>query len=485
MSTRNFFLIVVTVLGLLSALAYVWRPNRELRGRTQLVWVSDNNPVRTEQINAFNEANPNLHLTLDYNNSGAQKVILQCSSGVGPDLFDLGEQDLQTYVDAGILYDVTEISEKMNFSVQKQAWPQSKEAALCFGRQYTYYCNTGVNILMYNKNVFDYFGVPYPKEDLTWEEFVELSRNVNHATSEPKKEFKISEQIYAVTGASWQTYFESQRGEYFTQDGLLNLDSPEMRAALQFHKDMLFKYKLMPTTVEMRSMSGQGGWGSGNNNHFAAGRYAMMINGDWAMISFIKAYMNQLKTAKDQPSDPAKGPYNMPLRLGAVRIPHMTGSQPCYKVGARMAGINARSPHRDEALRVLQYFAGPTYSRILNEGNDWLPGNPTYADVGVKDVYPELARGEMHEITKASMAYGYLPRRSPFLLTSDITRVLGAQVARLESDSRLEVPDLISAATAELMTLLRRNIDRDPELKKKYEAFSAAASPTPSPANQP
>jgi ABC-type glycerol-3-phosphate transport system substrate-binding protein len=472
MTTKKLLLLLVVILGLLSTLAGLWKPNQDLHGRTPIIWVSDNNPARAAQIQGFNEQHPDLHLIPDFNNTGTQKVILQCASGVGPDIFNVGDGDLQTYVEAGILWDITEQASEMDFSVQTQSFPNAKGAALCFGRQYTYYCNNGVNILIYNKNVFDYFGVPYPKEDLTWEEFSDMAARVNHATAD--KPYEKKNQIFAVTGATWATYFESLGGEYFDEQGCLQMDSPEMAQALQWHKDMLFKDRLMPTDVELSSMSGQGGWGSGARNQFASGRFAMALSGDWALISFMQAYKHQLEVlASDKTQDQkvADSPFDLPLRLGAVRIPHITGRAPMYRVGARMAGINSRSPRREEALKVLQYFAGATYSKLLNEGMDWLPGNPAYVSLGVKDDYPDLSRVQMHETTVKAMEYGYVQRRSPYLLIGDINRVMHGQVSRLESDPTLEVSAMISAAKVELDKLINRNLDRNRKLRKQYEAL--------------
>jgi ABC-type glycerol-3-phosphate transport system substrate-binding protein len=178
-----------------------------------------------------------------------------------------------------------------------------------------------------------------------------------------------------------------------------------------------------------------------------------------------------LASGKTKDQNVADSPFDLPLRLGAVRMPHITGRAPMYRVGARMAGINSRSPRREEALKVLQYFAGATYSKLLNEGMDWLPGNPAYVSLGVKDDYPDLSRVQMHETTVKAMEYGYVQRRSPYLLIGDINRVMHGQVSRLESDPTLEVSAMISAAKVELDKLINRNLDRNRKLRKQYEAL--------------
>jgi ABC-type glycerol-3-phosphate transport system substrate-binding protein len=468
MTTTKFLAALLATLIVLSVVASFWKPQNKVQGKTLLTWVSDNNPARTAQINAFNEENPDLHLRLDYGNSGVQKVILQSSSGVGPDIFDFGDDQLESYVESGILWDVTEAARKMGFSGQESGWPGGVDTYSYEGRQYGFPCNTGSSTLIFNKNVFDHFGVPYPDKVMTWDEFFEFAQQVNFHTNPEGAKGKA---IFAITGLDWRIFFESQRGEFFDNQGRLNiLDNTALRKAFDMHRDMLYKYRLSPTTVEAKQMSGMGGWGSGNLNQFAAGRYAMLISGHWSLIAFGRAYDKQIGALKEKGISPESipDPLERPLRLGAVLYPHFAGDEPHYRVGSRSAGINSRSPNREEALKFLQYLAGPTYSKLLNESADFLPGNPKYADLGAEPGPPDLNRPQLQAATVKAMSYGYSPRSSPFLFTSDVLRVVKAQISRLESNPSVTTDEMLNAAQKELNTLIRRNLERDHDLRKLF-----------------
>ena len=70
---------------------------------------ADDEEQRREQIDPFNALNSSLLLSLDPNNSEAEKVIVQSLAGVGPDLFDCyAGYQLTAYVKAGIAWDVTD-----------------------------------------------------------------------------------------------------------------------------------------------------------------------------------------------------------------------------------------------------------------------------------------------------------------------------------------------------------------------------------------
>lgn len=476
MTTGKSLLLLFGLLAVLSVLAKIWSPKEDLDGRIPLIWVSDNNPARTAQIDAFNEENPDLSLTLDFGNSGPQKIVLQSSSGVGPDIFDYSDEEIGTYVESGVLLDVTEAAAKMGFSAQKDGWPGAVDTVLYQGQQYGFPCNTGTPLLIYNKNVFDHFGVPYPTGTLTWEEFIALSKKFAPAADPHPQEHAP---IFAITGMTWRTFFDTHRGEFFDPEGRLHIaDNPELTQAFDLHRDFLFTHRLMPSSVEAKAMSGQGGWGTGSLNQFATARFAMINTGYYALISFGRAYDQQLKdlARREIKISEITEPLEKPLRLGAVLLPRFSDAPPAYRVQTRVAGINAKSPRREEALRFLTYLAGPTYSRLLNEGIDWLPGNPLYAPLGVEPGPADLDRLNMQDLTQKAMASGYTQRLSPFILTSDVTRVLGAQLSRLESDPALSTTDLLASANADLQTLLRRNLERSPKLKALFvERFGQPA----------
>lgn len=476
MTTTKFLAALLATLIALSVVASFWKPKLTKDGKTTLSWVSDNNPARTAQINTFNEENPGLNLRLDYGNIGVQKIILQSTSGVGPDIFDFSDDQMESYVEAGVLWDVTDAAQKMGFSGKEAGWPGGVDTYTYEGRQYGFPCNTGSNTLIYNKNVFDFFGIPYPDKVMTWDEFFEFAQKVNaHTNPEGAK----GQNIFAVTGLEWRYFFESQRGEYFTEDGALDLlKNPKLRKAFEMHRDMIYKYHLSPTMVEAKQMSGQGGWGSGNLNQFASGRYAMLIGGHWSLIVFGRAYDQQTAALNKQgiKIENIENPLKRPLRIGATLFPYFAGSEPHYRVGSRVAGINSRSPNREEALKFLQYLSGPAYSKLLNEGTDFLPGNPKYADLGVEPGPAALSRPELQAATVKAMSYGYVPRYSPFLFMGDVLRVIKAQISRLESNSDVTTDDMLESANQELTTLMRRNLERDSELRKLFiERFGAEA----------
>lgn len=469
MSPGRRLLAISLLLAVLTVVSLLWTNPAASQKNRRLVFVSDDNPVRMAQIDAFNREHPELNLTLDYRNKGMNRILLQCSTGVGPDLFDFTDTELQTYVDADILWDVTGPAERMGFSVRKDGWPRAAPLALNEDRQYAYYCNIGTDIVLYNRNIFDYLRIPYPKENMTWEEFIDLAVKVSAAASSNE-----NDRIFALQGASWRHYFESRHGELFTEDGMLNLRCPELRDALQWHREITSKYRIMPSNTAQSTMSGHGGWTGTKAGQFATGRYAMMITGDWALVAFRQAYDYQVQHEGRIDGENVP-PLQRPLRLGGCLLPHISGGEPCCRITSRMAGINRFSPRREEALKVLQFLAGPTYSSLVNEQSDWLPGNEKYVDLGIKELEPAMSRTALHRLTQKGMSYGYTPRRSPFISYYDVSSAINLISRKLEQTEPVDIDQLLAETERELEATIRRKLARDPQLRRLYEARKEAA----------
>src|SRR4051812_26105375 len=176
---KTFIAATFAALLLLSFLAWRTKPAPVDPAKTQLVWTSDDNPLRREQIDPFNALHPQYHLELDPNNADPEKVVVQSLAGVGPDLFDcFNGFHLTAFVKAGIAWDVTDELRRMNIDVEKECWPSVKPTAIFEGRAYGFPTNTAANGLWYHKDMLADAGVTIPRGPWTWEEAVPLLRKL-------------------------------------------------------------------------------------------------------------------------------------------------------------------------------------------------------------------------------------------------------------------------------------------------------------------
>jgi ABC-type glycerol-3-phosphate transport system substrate-binding protein len=316
---------------------------------------------------------------------------------------------------------------------------------------------------------------------MTWEEFLQRLTRVSGTLPDGTRVWGTNAVDYAGTAPTaffWKAVFYSRHGEFFTPDGTRpTVDTHDMRVALQLHKDAIVTYRVLPRTVDVGAMTGQGGWGNPATTQFAEGHYATIISGKFALASlrgFVEMQKRELARWEADPGRQRTEPRPEVLRIGVALLPHFPGRPFSCAALSQTVVINPASPHRDQALAFLRFLASDAYAqRVESYG---IPGNPKHAGTDYPVTDPELAERELTRCEVESLRSGYQTRKSPFLLDFDVDRVLDAQVNRLEADPSLDCGRLLAEAQGELQAVLRLNLSRDPQLAAQYRRRAAHGS---------
>lgn len=121
------------------------------------------------------------HITLNFNpDSGSTKIDSLLAAGTVPDLFVTYNGALASFKDRDLLFDMTPLFKKANVDLGRfeNNYMTDVKNASPTGELYGLPFNVNYHAMYYNKGIFDKFGVPYPKDGMTWEELIELARNV-------------------------------------------------------------------------------------------------------------------------------------------------------------------------------------------------------------------------------------------------------------------------------------------------------------------
>lgn len=463
-------------LALLSVLAWAMVPAPPQGTRTPLVWVSDNNPQRVPQIERFNRLYPDCFLSLDPNNAGVQKVIVQACAGVGPEIIDVyGIQQLQTFVDAGILLDVTEVAKRRGFD-PSATYPRAGSGLMVDGRQYGFPCNVNVDVIFFNKNLFEKYGVPFPPRSCSWEELLEIAKSM---TLRPPGS-KLPE-CFGLANADWQELIRQKGGHVFSEDGTrCVVDSPEAIEGIRFYRDLMHKHNVIPSPLQKAALTGEGGWGQGWLNWFGAQRIAMIKVGKWGLITF-RMFQKEQEEAKEKWIRDHKGQGQTysgpePLHLSACHVPYFEGQPKAVLLGSRVAAINALSPRAGQAVNFLEYLTTRDYCETINEGADALPGNGRYGTVVDmhNEGYPE--EDIANELTLEATEWGVVKEISPFVDAGTAVRLIEVQIQRIESDPDLDPARAMTQAARDVNEQIMKNINRDPQLRERYARVSQEGS---------
>jgi multiple sugar transport system substrate-binding protein len=437
------FLIILVALLLASVVAWAIRP-RPAPGKMPLVWVSDDNPARRDHIKQFNRLHPEFDLRLDPDNAGPEKTIVQSTGGVGPDLFDCyGPFQLASFVRAGIAWDVTDQLRTANINVGQECWPAIVPHVIYEGRTYGFPANTAVDVLFFNKDIFDRMGVPYPKGPMTWEEFIPLAQRMTVRDESGRvKQWGVYYDEWL-----WKYFIVQWGGRLYSEDlTRCTLNSPQCIAAMQMAQDLIHKYHVMPRPADETTFASAGGYGTSAMKYLGASRVAMAIGGRW-WLTTLRNYQG--------------------LRLGAVESPHGPLRQ-FYSYG-KSTIINAKSPRREEALKFLLYMSGPEYNRLINQQADGLGPVMKYC-TDENMINPDFPNEDFQQVFRDAQARGVPEQTSPFINTGVVEGIVGRQFELIRLNAKSPA-DAMASAENELNDEIDKRLRRDPELKKRYDAL--------------
>jgi len=381
--------------------------------------------------------------------SGArEKLLVQCATGIGPDIIDVyGKNQMMTYVSAGILVDLTPFAAKMGFGPE-HTYPALTGGLVVDGRQWRFPCNVWANCVIYNRRIFDDHDVAYPKPGWTFDDFVAAGKRIVAGPG------RSGEKHLAVAHFSpvwmYNDLLTGLGGRYFTPDGLASrLDGKEGLRAMKLYHDLMHVHKVIPTPAEAAAMSSQGGWATGAIAWFSSQRAAMILIGRWYLCQVVQ-YPETRK------------------HLAAVQLPGIDGRASSGVTDARGAGINVNSPHRDDALKFIQYLAGRDYGQVIVNDGDSLPPNPNLARNGrdlVNDIVPDP---NFHQPFVDAVGPARPLDASPFIDGEQIDRWVLETLQKVEN--RLLGPeDAVRALAAEINRRIRTNLRRRIDLQRKFE----------------
>jgi multiple sugar transport system substrate-binding protein len=429
-------------LVLLSVAAWRMQPEALAKGKTPLVWVSDDNPARRGQIALFNRLYPRYQLRLDPSNGGMEKVIVQSLGGVGPDLFDCYDGfQLSAYVKSGIAWDLTEALRQSGLDPRRAVWPAILPDLLSDGRLYGFGSNVCADAVWIHKTIFDEEGVPYPKGPWTWQQFIPLAQRLTKRDAQGRAvRFGFMFEWW-----NWLHFVDQWGGRVYTPDGTrCVVDSPQTIAAVQFMHDLIYKYRVAPSPVEEAAMATQGGWGSGTITRFGAGKAAMALGGRWWLCT-LRDYQG--------------------LRLGAVESPH--ARYRIFRGYAKATLINKNSPHRREALQFLRYQSSKEYNDLINDQADGL--GPV-----IHCAYtPRFFRNPQHPEEEYNAVWRDAAQRAqpdpinPFVNGQVASRILNKQLDLVKNDQKPAAAAMKDAAR-QINEEIRKSIEQDPSLRRRY-----------------
>lgn len=151
-----------------------------------LKMLQDGATISDDEFNNFiaapvNAKYPHITVTLVRNTKGAAGLSDMIASGDFPDFTLSTYPQIKVNRELGTAQDLTELIKKFRLDVSKFDPAAMQTSTIYGGSDRLYAIPFSLNFLamFYNKDLFDRFGVTYPKEGMTWDEVINLSKSFN------------------------------------------------------------------------------------------------------------------------------------------------------------------------------------------------------------------------------------------------------------------------------------------------------------------
>ncbi len=280
--------------------------------------------IREDTAKAFMEENPNIKIKwVDLGDRRYEKTLTLISGGNAPDILYLNEW-VPALAKRNALMPLDELIENDSEFNLDEFYEGLIAGNKYEDKLYALPQEVSPYVVYYNKDLFDEAGVDYPDDNWTQQEFLDTAIELTNAENN-QYGFLHENGYNPILG-----WIFRNNGNLFNEDGTKSgLDSPEVLKALEFINQFIEK-GISPNPAEIEA-TGQGG-----DAQFRNQQVAMISAGMWLLPPF-----------EDEPLD---------FNWDVVKMPKAENQD----VGAGILNwaISSQTNHKEEAWKVLKYFAG-------------------------------------------------------------------------------------------------------------------------------
>jgi multiple sugar transport system substrate-binding protein len=201
-------------------------------------------------VNPTKKKYPNIDLKLMTNKDG--KIDQLVASGQIPDIVVASVLNLNVPLKLGLLTDLNPLVKKNKFDLQRiepailnYVKEYSKKDEL-YGIPYT----SNFDALYYNKDIFDKFGVAYPKDDMTWDQTVDLAKKLTRVADgaqyyglDPEKIARVASplEVSFVDKTTNKATIQAWKPAYELYNQINNIPGNQIAKDLKYNKDNFVK----------------------------------------------------------------------------------------------------------------------------------------------------------------------------------------------------------------------------------------------------
>lgn len=254
-------------------------------------------------VKQFNDSQQRVWVELELvQGAGYQNKMLSMLVGrCAPDVMGFLDKPFFKFSEYGVFEDLDPYLKKDGQIRKSDFFPQFLKAFTYHGRQLGLPWDGHTVLIYYNKDLFAREGLPGPKEDWTWDDFVRAAKIL---TKDTDGDGRVDQ--FGFIAPMWLNQlvwiFGAGGSDLNPEMTRCVLDTPEAIRGLQFQYDLIFKHHVCPQVREMAGMN--------QDSLFNSGKLAMALGGAYWM-----AFCRELKDVNWDVVMPPRGPAGQWSRL--------------------------------------------------------------------------------------------------------------------------------------------------------------------------
>lgn len=364
-------------------------------GQVTITHYTIDSPDRTfieQLVPEFEKQHPNIKVKVEkapYEQFDSKLQTL-IAGGNSPDVTShYGYGGFAEYYNKGMLLDLTDLMKEDGFDAATYSIPKELMEIYKVNEQtYGIPVNIYVTLMMYNKDMFDAAGLPYPPSDYedkswTFDKMVEYAKQMTVVSDDIAKtqyglDFAWSERDMKPLYFGAEPYSK----DTWTNGGVPSetyFDSPEVIDAYNKLFDLIFKEKVSPTSEWSKSVAGQ------NGDPFVAGKIGMTVGGSWILA----------------------GSNDFPFKVGVAAVPWGGNDKVRSNLFVDPLMILKDSKHPKEAFEWIKYLLT---DEIQEKSIELSGGNPPVNTKAAEAYYKHFEGIEPEDVKKViegSTKYGF------------------------------------------------------------------------------
>jgi multiple sugar transport system substrate-binding protein len=225
----------------------------------------------------YMDANPNVTINVttvaDPNANFYPKLQTMIAGGTPPDISSFQGWEWQTYADQGVLAEIDDYVAANPY--YQNLYPEGvnslEVSTLRNGKRYLIPLQMGTMLMFYAKKFFDEAGIPYPTEEWTFDEFLDIAEKLTDTSGDFKK-FGLQANGSWFRDIGWIRQTGLQEFDELVDPKIAQFNQPPIVDIIQIvASDVYHTLKISPTQADLE----------GGANTIETGNVAMKYEGPW------------------------------------------------------------------------------------------------------------------------------------------------------------------------------------------------------------